>query len=302
MAFRLWQQGQILPTGFSGTEYIDDTAVTTPAYLNAFVMSSAGYGMPDMFYRVAVPSDYGTMTPNPLIAFDYKGPLTNTTAAPQPGDTLRLYSVPFPHWILPIDIDGTPYTQTDDGYSEFTITNIVPFLGKQPGDGPTQVSGYNVIASNYEFSINDIGRIITLSGFSWDANNVTTPIIGVNGGMAITTVNFITELITSSASWTYNQFLLSPAKPILRIESGVSWQVRSATSGLIIAAGPTGSPMRQNPRLASFSDDRYTLVSGTQTVIQNHFTLVQSYLESLEQALTAVAPAFQSAGPYDFES
>lgn len=299
---RLYQEGNIRINGFQTTEWIDSNpSFTTPAYKEPFILRKNGYGIADGFSRVAVPADFGQLLVNPLIALDVKGPFTVYTT-PVVGDVLRVQAENFPQWVTTTLINGQSYTLTGDGYMEFVISGVQPFRGKQTGDAPPSVTGHAVTVSNYQFSDEDIGRQLVLSGFNNGPNNVTSTILSTFAGQATVdnVVPFVTESGTSSATWTFNRFLVNSNKPFPRIEGSFPWQVRSTATSTIIVNSPMGFVMRQNPDLVEFRDDRLTMINATMDIAQDHFTLVKSYLSSLQQQLSQVDTAFGSVGPYDF--
>jgi hypothetical protein len=297
---RLYQEGHLITVGAQTVDWIDLAHTSPTEFVSLFVLEKTDFGLPDLFGRIAEPEDFGTLTVNPVNAFEPRG-LINTINpyTPQLGDKLYIDVMLKPQWLLTTLINSDSYTKNSNGFMEFIVNQNISFGGRQLDDAPPAVAGQQVTVSNYVFTQTDVGRQLYLTGFTNLANNGPCQIRFVSGSTATTSKTFITELNTPAASWYYTHVeVASPMFP--RVEYMGSWELWRG--GAPYMTGSNCVTKRKDSSLLIFRDDRVFLVHTVLDIAKNHFEFVKSYVQSLQRRLSAsdgsmLAPAYFDYGP-----
>lgn len=232
------------------------------------VRDAGGY---DILERVATLVDFEAIPVAELSYFEPRdtggGDLLSNVLV---GDTLRITTPP-PHWLQ----TQAPYTDND-----FIVSQVAK---RVEGTGAKCFVGGQLQLPGYTFSQRDIGRWVSLSGFTNSGNNGKFRITGYLGATARVATSFVNETGGDYAfEWlkVKDDFVgLEPRYFPTRTDR-LAWELRRA--GTPLFAGENGASSRANTQALSRSV-RYTALAPSLDAAEKLFLVSRQRIADLQR-------------------
>ena len=265
-------------------------ATAPPLYEALFVLSTQGPR--ETLARVARVQDLGVLPEAELRFFDVLGPggdvvfapaYTNGPLGPFSTDVLSFTSEDLPHWreALP------PYTTGDFAVKRCAV--------KASGSNPLVRTGNRLILQGYRFTSSDVGRWVSLSGFTTATYNGLARIVWVDGDVAV-----IDKTVTSNeagTSWLM-PWIEIETRPSLSLEprffptreQNIPWSL--VRGGTVIASGASGGYTSRGTDAALVRSRRWTGIYATEVEATNAATVIRNGAYNLSAAAEVLDSGF----------
>lgn len=288
---RLRQEGIVRAFGYQVTQWasVVSPGATDPAsYAGLFVIRNGAGG--ESLERVASLRDFISYAVNELKYFEAKNTGGNALLSALAGDSL-IVTPAVSEWLQ----SGAPYDTCT-----FTVDAVTTVAN---GTAPATLTGNRIQLPGYEFSDDDVGRWVTLTGFTTSAYNATVRILSFVGNTATVDATLTTN--ETGATWAFRRVRivsdLGPSSepryfPTRRRQLG--WELRR--SGSLLASGVAGETQRQDPRAELYRDVRFTAVVPTEDDANALFAVTRDAVGRLQRAAEAVDTAFAGLQTYDY--
>lgn len=289
---RLHQEGFVRTTGYQTVQRINrlPAGVTDPlTYAEIFAIRQV-LGR-EALDHITTPLEMVQLPINELKYFEAVGPGGELLPNALPGDTLNVLTV-IPHWIQ----SAAPYL--DQSFSVDAVTLLAS------GTTPQLLPGGTLVLPGYRFTDRDVGRWVSLSGFTTPSYNVRVRITSYEATTARVALTVSSPEI--GAAWDIRRLrIVTNVNPALErryfptLAGPVNWEVRRGPT-TIIASGAEGFTMRELPAAEMFRDHTVTSLVGTASDADDLLTVTRRNVEALQQSGDQLDTAFLAPANYDY--